>query len=191
MKEIYIKLANCKKFIKESSVKKEGRNAYSDYDYFTPQQIEKLVFDACTKESLITHFNMIKNEFGISGNLNVICLDTGNSIQFTMVTDIPQIKATNISQQLGGCMTYTERYLKMTAFGIVENSLDFDANNDTQKEEPKTEPIGIILQNAILEMQKCKTLDEVKSIWSKYKAIQNEKTFIDKKEELKKQLTKN
>ena len=49
-----------------------------------------------------------------------------------MASAIPDITATNAAQQLGGCMTYTERYLKMTAFGIVDNSLDPDTTENTE-----------------------------------------------------------
>jgi hypothetical protein len=37
------KIAKAKADIKESPVKKEGRNKFSNYDYFTPAQIEGLV----------------------------------------------------------------------------------------------------------------------------------------------------
>lgn len=42
-------------------------------------------------------------------------------------------------------MTFTERYLKMTAFGIYDNSLDPDTTENTEKrvkaEEKKTEEV--------------------------------------------------
>ena len=43
MKELVKKIANAKKEIKESKLKKEGKNTYSNYEYFTPSQIEFLV----------------------------------------------------------------------------------------------------------------------------------------------------
>ena len=51
-----------------------------------------------------------------------------------MASAIPEIKATNIAQQLGGCVTYTERYLKMSLFGITDNQLDFDTTENTKKQ---------------------------------------------------------
>ena len=75
-------------------------------------------------------------------------IDTGNSIEYIMATAIPEIKATNIAQQLGGCVTYTERYLKMSAFGIVDNNLDPDTTNNTKKTEEQkiTEQVRITPQ---------------------------------------------
>lgn len=52
-----------------------------------------------------------------------------------MATAIPSITATNAAQQLGGCVTYTERYLKMTAFGISDNTLDLDSKKQETKKE--------------------------------------------------------
>ena len=51
-----------------------------------------------------------------------------------MASAIPDIKAANISQQLGSAVTYTERYLKMSVFGIVDNNLDFDSKNESKNE---------------------------------------------------------
>lgn len=123
---IFEKIENCKEQIKHTKLKKEGRNAFSKYDYFTPEQIEKLVYEATKENRLLTKFNLKRNEFGVYGEYVVIDLDTSEKEVYEMATAIPEIKATNIAQQLGGCVTYTERYLKMSVFGIVENSLDFD-----------------------------------------------------------------
>ena len=55
-----------------------------------------------------------------------------------MASAIPEIKATNVAQQLGGCSTYTERYMKQSMFGITDNQLDFDTTENTKKQaEPK------------------------------------------------------
>jgi len=133
MKTIYKKLANAKHHIKTNATKKEGRNKFSNYDYFTPEQVEKLVFDACQDSKIITLFDLKRNEFGEYGEMTIADTESDESIVVTMATAIPDIKATNISQQIGGCMTYTERYLKMSVFGITENSLDPDTAENTKK----------------------------------------------------------
>lgn len=125
-KNIYQKIADAKSEIKATKMKKEGKNKFSNYDYFTPSQIEQLVFDACTNNGILTKFDLVRSELGIEGVLRLIDVNSDKVIQYRMASAIPEIKATNISQQLGGCLTYTERYLKMSAFGIVDNSLDFD-----------------------------------------------------------------
>lgn len=141
--ELYNKINQIKQEIKKSKTKKGGFNEYSKYNYFTPEQIETLVFEACNKFNVLTKFDLIRNEHGETGRLTIINLDeskgidqTPESIVYEMATAIPSITATNVAQQLGGCVTYTERYLKMSAFGIIENSLDPD-DKKAQRKEPE------------------------------------------------------
>ena len=138
MKELLNKLASAKAEIKATKLKKEGKNTYSNYEYFTPSQIEFLVASACHNNKLLTSFDLIRNELGVYGRLTVYDLESGEKLTAEMATAIPEIKATNIAQQLGGCVTYTERYLKMSLFGITDNQLDFDTTENTKKQaEPK------------------------------------------------------
>jgi hypothetical protein len=144
MKAIIKKLAEAKNKIKGASTKKAGRNTYSNYDYFLPEQIEQMVHDVCKEVGLLTTFQLIRNEVGITGLLTIYDLEGSDTLELQMATAIPEIKATNTAQQLGGCMTYTERYLKMSAFGITENGLDFDGHDNTKTQAPsqatKSEP---------------------------------------------------
>lgn len=139
MKELLNKLASAKAEIKATKLKKEGKNTYSNYEYFTPSQIEFLVASACHNNKLLTSFDLIRNELGVYGRLTVYDLESGEKLTAEMASAIPEIKATNIAQQLGGCVTYTERYLKMSLFGITDNQLDFDTTENTKKQaETKT-----------------------------------------------------
>lgn len=136
MKELLKKLQSAKAQIKATKLKKVGFNDYSKYYYFLPEQIEQLVYDACNDNGLFTKFDLIRNEHGETGCLTIFDIESGETINYEMATAIPEIKATNVAQQLGGCVTYTERYLKMSAFGISENTLDFDT---PQKTKPTTQ----------------------------------------------------
>ena len=139
MKELLNKLAAAKAEIKATKLKKEGKNTFSNYEYFTPQQIEFLVATACHNNKLLTSFDLIRNDLGVYGRLTIYDLESGEKLTTEMASAIPEIKATNIAQQLGGCVTYTERYLKMSLFGITDNQLDFDTTENTKKQaEPKT-----------------------------------------------------
>jgi hypothetical protein len=91
-----------------------------------------LVSDACKKSGLITYFNLERGEFGLTASLTVKDIKTESAEVFIMAMEIPSIKATNVAQQLGGAMTYAKRYLEMSAFDIVENSLDFDTTENTK-----------------------------------------------------------
>ena len=138
--KIYKKLHEAKSEIKATKMKKEGFNKFSNYNYFTPEQVELLVFDACTSQGLATFFQLRRNEFGEFGILSVVDTETSELVNFEMSTAIPDITATNVAQQIGGCMTYTERYLKMSVFGIVENSLDFDDKDHSKKKSKPEAP---------------------------------------------------
>lgn len=139
------KIADAKIIISNTPIKKAGRNTYSNYDYYTPEQISGIVQDACNKVGLITMFSTKKNEFGITATMKIVDLETGENVEYNQVTAIPDIKATNIAQQLGGMNTYSNRYLLMFIFDITDNNLDFDTTENTKKtvSKPpakKTEP---------------------------------------------------
>jgi hypothetical protein len=123
------KLAEARGIIKSSKLKKAGRNKFSEYDYFTPEQINQLVFEAEKSTGLIHLFSMARNENGLHGHLDIIEIETGEKITLLQATDIPLIKATNVAQQIGGAVTYTLRYMLMTAFDISDNSMDFDSHD--------------------------------------------------------------
>lgn len=130
---IYEKLANAKQQIANTKMEKQGKNDFSKYSYFTPEQVSILVQKACDSCGLITLFSLKRNEFGEYGVLKVVDIETGESVEVEWATAIPEIKATNVAQQIWGCMTYTERYLKMSLFGIIDNNLDFDTTENTKK----------------------------------------------------------
>lgn len=135
------KLANAKREIKETKLNKEGKNTFSNYTYFTPSQIELLVQQSCYNNKMVTKFDLLRDNLGVFGTLTVFDLENDESLIFTMASAIPEIKATNIAQQLGGAMTYTERYLKTSAFGITDNNLDFDNHDNTKKVESNPKKI--------------------------------------------------
>lgn len=133
MKNVYKKLFEAKKIIASQEIKKLGENGYSKYSYFTPEQVASLVQKACEQIQLLTLFHLKRNELGEYGVLEIVDTESWEKLVLEASTAIPEIKATNVAQQIGGCMTYTERYLKMTAFGIADNSLDFDTTENTEK----------------------------------------------------------
>jgi len=130
---IYGKLAKAKEMIANTELKKEGKNTFSNYDYFTPEQVQNLVQSVSNENGLLNLFSLKRNEFGVYGVLKVIDVDTGEFIEVEWATAIPEIKATNVAQQIGGCYTYTNRYLLSLTYWIVSNDLDFDTTENTKK----------------------------------------------------------
>lgn len=133
MKDLILKLAKAKNKVQSEKLNKNAKNDYSGYKYFSPEYVEVIVQRACKEFGLFTKFDLIRDEFGEVGVLSVYDLESGDSLEWKMATAVPKITATNETQQLGGASTYTERYLKMTAFGIVDNSMDFDTTENTYK----------------------------------------------------------
>ena len=129
------KLLEARGIIKKSKLKKKGRNRYSDYDYFTPDQVSQLVDKACQDVGLISIFSLERDEIGYYGRLTTLDVNTGHSIESIMRTEIPEIKATNATQKMGGAYTYTKRYMLMNEYDIADNSLDFDAQDNRSSKE--------------------------------------------------------
>jgi hypothetical protein len=137
---IYEKLNEARKIIREKKVEKDATNEFSKYDYFTPEAVEKLVSEACEKVKIVCLCNLKKDELGYYQTLDLVDTERkdgplGSSLDllhFELRTDKPEIKATNVTQQMGGMDTYSERYIKMKVFCIKDNGLDFDSQDNRQ-----------------------------------------------------------
>ena len=135
------KLQHARKTIRLLPLKKQGRNTYSEYDYFTPAQISGMVAGVNEELNLFHKFDLIRSELGLVARLTIFDLDSDKDVQFTIATEIPSIKATNVAQQLGGAVTYSERYLLQIAYDIKDNNLDFDTTGQTKKANAKPKKV--------------------------------------------------
>src|SRR6056297_3071966 len=135
--EILSKIQQARQKIKASDLKKAGWNDYSKYAYYTPEQVEKLVNDATVDLNLFNKYDLIRTDDGLMAILTIHDLDSEEIVEFKIATEIPEIKATNAAQQLGGAVTYSERYLKMIAYEIKDNNLDFDSKEPAKQSEKK------------------------------------------------------
>ena len=84
MKNALKKLQEARLNIFNSDLKKEGRNDYSKFDYFTPEQVERLVDNACSKTNTIVLCNLKADEYGLFQTLTFIDLDSDEKIDFEM-----------------------------------------------------------------------------------------------------------
>lgn len=132
MKNIYGKLQKARDLVTQNGYKKDGRNDYSKYDYFTPEQVELIVSEVTKETRTMCLCNLKRNEFGLYQELKLIDLDSDEVIVFELATEKGEIKATNSAQQMGGTDTYSERYLKMKVFQIKDNNLDPDSKDNRQ-----------------------------------------------------------
>ena len=133
MKNVIKKLFEAKKRIASQKITKEWKNTFSNYSYFTPEQVCSLVQKACEKFWLLTKFDLVRDDKWIEWRLTIYDIETEETMQFICATAIPEIKATNEAQQIWWCFTFTERYLKQSAFWFASNELDFDTTENTKK----------------------------------------------------------
>jgi hypothetical protein len=122
--------------IREAGINKDGNNTFSKYKYFTPEGVDEMIYLAINDLDIFIEFNLIREANGdINGNLEITnCSNPEDSLSYIMASAIPSITATNVSQQLGGAMTYTRRYMLMSAFMISDNSADPDSKDNSKPE---------------------------------------------------------
>jgi hypothetical protein len=135
---------------------------------------------------LYPKFDLERNDLGITGKLSLYDVESDSEpVVFEMASAIPEIKATNISQQLGGAMTYTKRYLFMNAFDIVDNNLDFDTTENTKKVAEASK----VTDKLKADINNCKVKADLAAIFNDNKQLHNNAEFMAlmnaKKQEIK------
>lgn len=152
---------------------------YSNYDYFTPSQVEYLCQQVCVSQKLLTKFDLVRDSLGVYGVLTIFDCESEDKLEYVMATEVPAIKATNISQQYGGCVTFTERYLKQSAFGITDNNLDFD----TQKQDDHN-----YIDEWKIALKGCKSLLDLNTLYTQnQEAVKDpevKKLFTERKKQI-------
>ena len=139
-KTIYERLNDARKFVQNQAPQKNGRNSHSNYDYFTPEQVEQIVQQACETVECMCLCNLKADAFGYFQTLKFFSIkDPEAVIECELRTKHGEITATNATQQMGGVDTYSERYVKMKFFGIKDNHNDPDAQDHTGKAKEQKE----------------------------------------------------
>lgn len=143
----------------EIRLNKEGRNTFSKYNYFKPDDLNNalnpllmkynllLVFNMdlnissyTAKEEIITKDENKDNVYKYDGNIQYfacnikICdaADISQGIEYTMDFEKARVKGANPMQNSGASMTYAKRYMLMNIFNIAENDSDYDSDNMTK-----------------------------------------------------------
>jgi hypothetical protein len=140
MKNVLSKLATARLFIKSHPIKKDGRNEFSKYDYFTPEIVSKLVNEACVESDIICVFSLKQDSLSYYGEIVTTDLETGEQLITEMRTAKPMITATNETQQMGGMNTYAKRYAFMSLFDIEDNTIDFDSQDNSKSKKQQSQP---------------------------------------------------
>lgn len=147
---IYEKLDKARSLVRTTKHKKAGRNTYSNYDYFTPEQVELIVAEVCEATKMLPVCNLKRNEHGLYQEMVLVDLENPEDrIVFQLATVMGSLKATNETQQMGGTDTYSERYIKMKVFQIKDNNLDFDSHDNRPKPAKKVYPAPVTADDEI------------------------------------------
>ena len=134
---IYEKLDKARELIRNTPLKKTASGGM--FKYFTPEEVESLVAEACKEQKLLPLCHLKRNEFGLVQHLQLVDLEKiEDIIGFELATEKGSLKNTNESQNMGSTDTYSERYIKMKVFQIKDNNLDPDGHQNHDKDKSVT-----------------------------------------------------
>lgn len=128
---IHAKLMAARMELHAMSLKKSGRNTFSNYEYFElgdflPQSLKILSnLQVC---SVVSY----DNEFA---RLCLVDIEDGSTITITSPMAEAHLKGAHPIQNLGAVETYQRRYLWMTAMEIVENDI-IDKTHNKNEQRP-------------------------------------------------------
>lgn len=120
---IYEKLQCMRVELQKKKIHKSGRNKFAGYDYFELSDILPHINQLQEKHKTCS-FITFDREIAKLTILNSEKVD--EKIEFTIPMATLSLKGANEVQNLGGCQTYSRRYLYLNAFEIVEHDY-FDA----------------------------------------------------------------
>jgi len=123
----------------EVVVSKDAKNAHKNYDYFSPDSINKSLQPLLSKYNLFDIFHLTWNNEKqmYQAIYNIADIEEEANISFNFDIKTAEIAGANGAQESGGTMTYAKRYSQMNAFNIADNSLDLD-NDKFNKGNKKT-----------------------------------------------------
>ena len=141
---LYEKLDKARESIRNTPLKKTASGGM--FKYFTPEEVESLVAEACSEVGLLPICSLKRNEFGLYQEMRLIDMEAGvgeedlpmSYIVFELATEKGSLKNTNESQNMGSTDTYSERYIKMKVFQIKDNNLDPDGHQSHDKDKSVT-----------------------------------------------------
>jgi len=134
MRKILAKIQTMRMEVASGKHEKKGSNDFSKYKYFTPEQVKGIALKMEQEHNVLFKYDFQRDSHGEpQGVMTVYDLQSEDYLIYLATTGQPEIKATNAAQQLGGAMTYSERYLLQFILGIADNTLDPDSTDNTKK----------------------------------------------------------
>jgi len=129
-KNIYGKLQDIRVALQGRDIKKSGYNKFAGYSYYELGDYLPTI-NELMQEHRVTTVTKFTSDIA---SMNVIDIDTGDSVEFTSPMGSANLKGCHEVQNIGAVETYQRRYLYQVAFEIVEH----DALDGTL--DPKSQP---------------------------------------------------
>lgn len=107
---------------------KDGKNTFSGYEYFKPDDILKKLNPLLEELELITIFSLKNQGDYYTAILTVEDTESDSKVEYTFDIAKATVKGANEAQNSGATLTYAKRYSLMNAFNIADNDMDFDSD---------------------------------------------------------------
>jgi hypothetical protein len=117
----------------ELRVSKDGKNTFSNYNYFKPDDIFQKLNPLLEKYNLISPFNLYQKENIYEAILTIEDTDSEDKVVYHFDISKAEVKGANAAQNSGATLTYAKRYSLMNAFNIADNDDDFDSDKKADK----------------------------------------------------------
>lgn len=164
---IYGKLQKCRVEVQKKSIKKTGKNTFSNYDYLELGDFLPYINEVNEQNKLCTVFHFGKEE----ATLTIINSENEEEkIQFGTPVVIPSLKGCNEMQNVGGTQTYARRYLYFMAYEISENDLLNQIEEDKEKAEGRKKIDAVKVQTIKKLIEETNTNEAEFCKWAKIKA---------------------
>jgi hypothetical protein len=117
---VYQKLAMARVMLKNTPLKKSGKNKYANYDYFELTDYLPAVTDICNKVGILP---VVSFDSDLATMKIYNCNKSEDPIVFDTPMSTADMKGCLEVQKLGAVQTYLRRYLYQNAFEIAENDI--------------------------------------------------------------------
>lgn len=119
-RNVWKRINAVKKGLRNTSLKKSGKNTFSKYEYMELNDFENALEDLCDKEGINTMFFWFTDK-AVLRITNVD--DPKDTVEVCSPVVDCGIKGASPIQNLGGMQTYLRRYLFTSTFGIAEHDI--------------------------------------------------------------------
>jgi hypothetical protein len=114
-------------------IAKDGKNTFSNYNYFKPDDIQLAINPLLKQYELISIFNLTFNDMKYTGHLRIEDFNSDDKVEYVFDLDKAIVKGANEAQNSGATLTYAKRYSLMNAFNLADNDDDPDSDKQTAK----------------------------------------------------------